>query len=138
MPRPRWEGQSWGAFSITRLGSTLVVVGGDCNDDAGPERTVAYSLDQGATWNLAAGPPGGFRSAVAFLDRNTLLTVGTGGEDVSTDQGGREPATSTSTPSSSMAPPGPSASSPRSRAGAITAAETLSETSDELLRRAHR
>jgi photosystem II stability/assembly factor-like uncharacterized protein len=78
---------SWGACSITRLGSILVVVGGDYNDDAGPERTVAYSLDQGATWNLAAGPPGGFRSAVAFLDRNTLLTVGTGGEDVSADQG---------------------------------------------------
>jgi photosystem II stability/assembly factor-like uncharacterized protein len=78
---------SWGAFSITRLGSILVVAGGDYQDDAGPERTVAYSLDQGATWNLAVQPPGGFRSAVAFLDRNTLLTVGTGGEDVSTDHG---------------------------------------------------
>src|SRR5271168_1651658 len=78
---------SWGGFSITRLGSILAVVGGDYNDDAGPERTAAYSLDQGATWNLAAGPPGGFRSAVAFLGQNTLLTVGTGGEDVSTDQG---------------------------------------------------
>jgi len=78
---------SWGALSITRLGSIVVVVGGDYNDDACPERTVAYSLDQGATWNLAAGPPGGFRSAVAFLDLNTLLTVGTGGEDLSTDQG---------------------------------------------------
>ena len=78
---------SWGACSIARLGSILVVAGGDYQDDAGPERTVAYSLDQGATWNLAAQPPGGFRSAAAFLDRNTLLTVGTGGEDVSTDQG---------------------------------------------------
>ncbi len=78
---------SWGAFSIARLGNTLVVVGGDSKDDAGPERTVAYSLDAGATWNLAARPPGGFRSGVAFLDHNTLLTVGAGGEDVSTDQG---------------------------------------------------
>ena len=78
---------SWGAFSIARLGSNLVVVGGNDKDDAGPERTAAYSLDQGATWNLAARAPGGFRSAVAFLDGNTLLTVGTGGEDLSTDQG---------------------------------------------------
>src|ERR1700683_430220 len=78
---------SWGAFSIARLGNMLVVVGGDSKDDAGPERTAAYSLDQGATWNLAARPPGGFRSGVAFLDHNTLLTVGAGGEDVSTDQG---------------------------------------------------
>jgi len=78
---------SWGAFSIARLESTLVVAGGDYKDDAGPERTAAYSLDQGATWNLAARPPGGFRSGVAFFDHTTLLTVGTGGEDVSTDQG---------------------------------------------------
>jgi photosystem II stability/assembly factor-like uncharacterized protein len=78
---------SWGAFSIARSGSVLVIVGGDYQDDAGPDRTVAYSHDEGATWNLTTRPPGGFRSAVAFLDRNTLLTVGTGGEDVSTDQG---------------------------------------------------
>jgi photosystem II stability/assembly factor-like uncharacterized protein len=77
---------SWGAFSITRLGNMLVVVGGDFKDDAGPERSVAYSPDQGVTWNLSAKTPGGFRSAVAFLDSNTLLTVGTGGEDISTDQ----------------------------------------------------
>ncbi|MGB8542863.1 MAG: hypothetical protein WCD49_14635 [Candidatus Acidiferrales bacterium] len=78
---------SAGAFSIARLGNVLVVVGGDSKVDAGPERTAAYSLDQGATWNLAARPPGAFRSAVAFLDRNTLLSVGQGGEDLSTDQG---------------------------------------------------
>jgi hypothetical protein len=69
------------------LGSVLIVVGGDSKDDAGSERAAAYSLDEGGTWNLAARPPGALRSAVAFLDRNTLLTVGPGGEDVSTDQG---------------------------------------------------
>ncbi|MGA8221212.1 MAG: hypothetical protein WB780_06115 [Candidatus Acidiferrales bacterium] len=79
--------ETLGAFSITRLGNTFVVVGGDYKDDATTKRTAAYSLDQGATWNLAARPPGGFRSAVAFLNRNTLVAVGTGGEDVSTDQG---------------------------------------------------
>lgn len=78
---------SSGAFSIARLGSVLIVVGGDSKDDAGSERAAAYSLDEGGTWNLAARPPGALRSAVAFLDRNTLLTVGPGGEDVSTDQG---------------------------------------------------
>ena len=78
---------SWGAFSITRLGSVLVVVGGDYKDDADSKRAVAYSLDQGATWNLAARPPWGFRSAVAFLDPTTFLAVGTNGEDVSTDHG---------------------------------------------------
>jgi len=78
---------SWGAFSIARSGSVLVVVGGDYHDEARPQRSVAYSLDQGATWNLAAGPPVGLRSGVAFLDPNTLLAVGTSGEDLSTDHG---------------------------------------------------
>src|SRR5580693_1952478 len=78
---------SWGAFSIARLGGMLVVVGGDFKDDADSKRTAAYSLDGGATWTLATRPPTGFRSAVAFLNRDTLLAAGTGGEDVSTDQG---------------------------------------------------
>ena len=78
---------SWGAFSIARLGSMLVVVGGDFKDDADTKRTAAYSLDGGATWNLATRPPTGFRSAVAFLNRDTLLAAGAGGEDISTDQG---------------------------------------------------
>jgi hypothetical protein len=84
---PLIKGQaSWGAFSIARQGSLLVVVGGDFKDDADAKRTAAYSLDGGATWNLAARTPGGFRSAVAFLNRDTLLTAGTGGEDISIDQ----------------------------------------------------
>jgi photosystem II stability/assembly factor-like uncharacterized protein len=78
---------SLGAFSIARLGSMLVVVGGDYKDDAGAKRTAAYSLDGGVTWNLAARAPTGFRSAVAFLNRDTLLTAGTAGEDISTDHG---------------------------------------------------
>ena len=76
-----------GAFSVARQGNTLVVVGGDYTDDDGPERTVAYSVDSGATWNLAAQPPGGYRSAVAFFGGDALLTVGTGGEDSSADRG---------------------------------------------------
>lgn len=78
---------SSGAFSIARMGSSVVVVGGDYNDVDRADRTAAISLDQGVTWNLAAQPPSGFRSAVAFLDHNTLVAVGTSGEDISTDQG---------------------------------------------------
>ena len=85
---PLIKGQaSWGAFSIARQGSLLVVVGGDFKDDVDSKRTAAYSLDAGVTWTLATRPPTGFRSAVAFLNRDTLLSAGTGGEDVSTDQG---------------------------------------------------
>jgi hypothetical protein len=69
------------------MGNVVIVVGGDYNDVDRSERTAAISLDQGVTWNLAAQPPDGFRSAVAFLDANTLIAVGTNGEDISTDQG---------------------------------------------------
>lgn len=78
---------SSGAFSVARMGSVVIVVGGDYNDVDRADRTAAISLDRGITWNLAAQPPSGFRSAVAFLDRDTLVAVGTSGEDISTDQG---------------------------------------------------
>ena len=78
---------SSGAFSIARMGSVVVVVGGDYKDVDRGDSTAAISLDRGVTWNLAAQPPAGFRSAVAFLDRSTLIAVGTSGEDISTDQG---------------------------------------------------
>lgn len=79
--------RSSGAFSIARMGSVVVIVGGDYDDVDRVERTAAISLDRGATWNLAVLPPGGFRSAVAFLDEKTLVAVGPNGEDISTDQG---------------------------------------------------
>jgi photosystem II stability/assembly factor-like uncharacterized protein len=78
---------SSGIFSITREGNALVAVGGDYKDVNRADRTAAYSLDQGATWTLAAQPPGGFRSAVASLDAGTLAAVGPNGEDISNDHG---------------------------------------------------
>lgn len=88
MPTPIASGNaSSGAFSIARVGSVVVSVGGDYKDVSRPMRTAANSYDRGGTWNLAAQPPGGFRSAVAFLDLNTLVAVGTNGEDISRDQG---------------------------------------------------
>lgn len=86
MPLAKGNSSS-GGFSVSRLGGSMIVTGGDYNDDENPDHNVAYSLDRGATWNLPAQPPGGFRSAVAFLDGKTLLAVGTSGEDVSFDQG---------------------------------------------------
>jgi photosystem II stability/assembly factor-like uncharacterized protein len=86
LPLPRGK-QTVGAFSVARQGNNLVVAGGDYTEDDGPERAVAYSLDGGSTWSSAARPPGGFRSAVAFFGPDTLITVGSGGEDISTDHG---------------------------------------------------
>lgn len=78
---------SSGIFSIAVRGGSVVVVGGDYKNVTAADHSAARSLDGGATWSLAKSPPGGFRSAVAFLDRSTLIAVGPSGEDISSDGG---------------------------------------------------
>jgi photosystem II stability/assembly factor-like uncharacterized protein len=79
---------SSGIFSIgARTGKTIVAVGGDYKEPGRPFKTAAYSQDSGATWHLAATPPGGYRSAVASVDGVTLTAVGPSGADISQDGG---------------------------------------------------
>jgi photosystem II stability/assembly factor-like uncharacterized protein len=78
---------SSGIFSIAFHGDQEVVVGGDYKDLNRPDRVAAYSRDGGKTWTLAAQQPGGYRSAVAWVDGATLAAVGPNGEDVSEDGG---------------------------------------------------
>jgi photosystem II stability/assembly factor-like uncharacterized protein len=78
---------SSGIFSIAVWDKALVVVGGDYRDADRPYRVAAYSQDAGKTWTLAAQQPGGFRSAVAWIDGATLAAVGPNGEDISEDGG---------------------------------------------------
>jgi photosystem II stability/assembly factor-like uncharacterized protein len=79
---------SSGIFSIARSGDTVVVTGGDYKNPDRSEGTAAYSRDDGKRWKLAVEPPGGYRSAVAWIDGVTLAAVGPNGEDVSEDAGG--------------------------------------------------
>jgi photosystem II stability/assembly factor-like uncharacterized protein len=78
---------SSGIFSIALHGEQAVVVGGDYKDTERAYRVAAYSQDAGKTWALAAQQPGGFRSAVAWVDGATLAAVGPNGEDISEDGG---------------------------------------------------
>jgi photosystem II stability/assembly factor-like uncharacterized protein len=78
---------SSGIFSIAFHGDQEVVVGGDYKDPNRLDRVAAYSRDGGKTWTLAAQQPGGYRSAVAWVDGVTLAAVGPNGEDVSEDGG---------------------------------------------------
>ena len=78
---------SSGIFSIAVRDAALVVVGGDYKDVGNPNRVAAYSQDAGKTWTLAAQQPGGFRSAVAWVDGATLAAAGPNGEDISEDGG---------------------------------------------------
>jgi photosystem II stability/assembly factor-like uncharacterized protein len=78
---------SSGIFSIALHGDEGVAVGGDYKDPNRPDRVTAYSRDGGKTWTLAAQQPGGYRSAVAWVDGTTLVAAGPNGEDISEDGG---------------------------------------------------
>jgi photosystem II stability/assembly factor-like uncharacterized protein len=79
---------SSGIFSIVSDGHNhVLVVGGDYQEPRQAERSAAFSLDAGKTWQLAAQQPTGFRSALAQLDGGRSIAVGPTGEDVSDDYG---------------------------------------------------
>ncbi len=77
---------SQGIFSIAfdRAGNS-VVVGGDYQKPNETERTLALSSD-GIAWRNFPGLSG-YRSGVTFVDKKTLIAVGSSGSDVSYDGG---------------------------------------------------
>lgn len=77
---------SSGAFSIAVSGRDIVVTGGDYKSAGESAGSAAYSRDGGATWQPAARPPGGFRSAVAAYG-GSFIAVGSNGSDSSDDHG---------------------------------------------------
>ncbi|HEY0701822.1 MAG TPA: hypothetical protein VGD60_03560 [Candidatus Acidoferrales bacterium] len=76
-----------GAFSVARRGKNMVVVGGDYKNPKSTDHVAAYSRDAGKSWTPAEQMPGGYRSAVAWLDNRTLAAVGPTGEEISVDGG---------------------------------------------------
>jgi photosystem II stability/assembly factor-like uncharacterized protein len=75
---------SQGIFSIVRAGDALVVVGGDYADPKRNEKSAAYSLDEGQTWQLAEELPKGYRSCVDTYDAG-FVAVGPTGAETSRD-----------------------------------------------------
>lgn len=83
---------SAGVFSIAfRDARHGVAAGGDYQDPAAAERTLAWSDDGGESWTAAAvPPPSGHRASVAFIRGRgtpTWIAVGRNGSDLSTDDG---------------------------------------------------
>ena len=76
-----------GIFSITVLDNMRgVIVGGNYEKPGDSKDTLAFTTDGGNTWN-SANSLSGFRSAVTYIDKNTIIAVGTNGTDISTDGG---------------------------------------------------
>lgn len=78
-----------GIFSIAfRDEKTGIAVGGDYRQEKLAVDNVALTSDGGRTWRLVEGSGiGGYRSAVAWVDRTKLIAVGPTGSDISTNGG---------------------------------------------------
>ncbi len=78
---------SSGIFSIAMFDrSNGVIVGGNYEKPHEAKDNLAFTTDGGMTWKLGTGLSG-YRSGVTYVDRRTIVAVGTNGSDVSGDGG---------------------------------------------------
>ena len=79
--------QGSGAFSINIFDKKNgVIVGGNYEKPSEAREVLALSTDGGETWTPRTGMSG-YRSGVAYVDKKTIVAVGTNGSDISRDSG---------------------------------------------------
>lgn len=79
--------QSSGANGIGVFNNRLMIAGGDFSNPGRKDSVLIVSNDSGKTWQQPTIPPQGYRSAVTALDKNTWITCGLTGAEVSKDGG---------------------------------------------------
>lgn len=80
--------ESTGANSIAVKNSkTMIVVGGDFTEKDSTDKNCVITTDGGNTWLAPKVPPTGYRSCVEYLSKNTWITCGLNGVDISEDNG---------------------------------------------------
>jgi hypothetical protein len=80
--------QTTGANSIAvKNDKTMVIVGGDFSNKDDTEKNCVITFDGGKTFSAPQVSPSGYRSCVEYLYKNTWLTCGLNGVDISTDNG---------------------------------------------------
>jgi photosystem II stability/assembly factor-like uncharacterized protein len=78
---------SQGIFGIAMYDALNgVIVGGDYAKPNDAVSNLAFTQDGGKTWKETKGFSG-FRSAAAYVDKKTIIVVGSAGSDISTDGG---------------------------------------------------
>jgi photosystem II stability/assembly factor-like uncharacterized protein len=89
------RGQTWASTTVALVRGTGaamfdakigVVVGGDYQKPEEYEKNLAFTNNGGITWKLGTGLTG-YRSGVTYIDKNTIIAVGTNGSDLSSDAG---------------------------------------------------
>lgn len=79
--------ESTGANSIATFNNQYVVVGGDYTSDKDTARNCLVTKDGGVNWVFPTSAPQGYRSCVAYISEDLLVTCGTSGVDISDDGG---------------------------------------------------
>jgi len=85
--------ESMGANSIAvrtdgpRVSNSFIITGGDFTNDKDTTLNCVFTHDGGHTWLHPATPPHGYRSSVIYITGKKLLSCGTSGVDLSTDNG---------------------------------------------------
>ncbi len=89
IPIPILQGkESTGANSIAVKNSkTMIVVGGDFTKKDDTLKNCIITTDGGITWISPKTSPTGYRSCVEYLQKNTWITCGLNGVDISDDNG---------------------------------------------------
>ena len=89
IPLPIIQGtQSTGANSIgVKNLKTMIVVGGDFTKKEDRTKNCVITNDGGLTWQFPENSPGGYRSCVEYLSKNTWITCGLNGVDITTNDG---------------------------------------------------
>jgi len=76
-----------GIFSIAMYDAKSgVIVGGNYEKPEESNNNLAFTTDGGMSW-IAGKGLNGYRSGVAYIDKKTLIAVGSNGSDLSTDGG---------------------------------------------------
>ena len=76
-----------GIFSIAMFDKANgIIVGGNYEKPNETTNNLAFTTTGGKTWTLGKGLSG-YRSGAAFVDKKTIIAVGTSGSDISTDGG---------------------------------------------------
>lgn len=76
-----------GIFSVAMYDrNNGVIAGGNYEKPNEAKDNLAFTTDGGETWKIASGLTG-YRSGVTYLDRKTIIAVGTNGSDITRDGG---------------------------------------------------
>jgi hypothetical protein len=85
---PILQGESsTGIFSFAKDKNTIILVGGNYQQENLTEKHHLFSADNGSTWHTPMTASRGYRECVEFLDSKKLITVGPTGAEISLDKG---------------------------------------------------